>query len=65
MPPGASSLALVLGSAPLRLHMPALRLEVAMSRSVKDLQRSHTDFSEKHSNGNHSTIWLAPLKNIH
>lgn len=57
MPPGASSLALVLGSAPLRLHMLALRLEVAMSRSVKDLQRSLTDFSEKHSNGNHSLGW--------
>lgn len=65
MPPRASSLASVLGSAPLRLHMLALSLEVAVSRSVKDLQRSLTDFSEKHSNGNHSTTWFAPLKSIH
>lgn len=53
MPPRARRLGLVLGSAPLRLHMLALRLEVAMSRTVKDLQKSLTDLSEKHSNGNH------------
>lgn len=53
MPPQASSLGFELGSAPLRLHMLALCLEVAMSRTVKDLQRSLTDLSEKHSNGNH------------
>lgn len=53
MPPRASSLGLELGSAPLRLHMLALRLEVAMSRTVKDLHRSRMDLSEKHSNGNH------------
>lgn len=53
MPPQARRLGLALGSAPLRLHMLALRLEVAMSRTVKDLQKSLTDLSEKHSNGNH------------
>lgn len=63
--PGGSSLGLVLGSAPLGLHMLALSLEVAMSRSVKDLQRSLSDLSEKHSNGNHSTTWFAPLNNTH
>lgn len=52
-PPRASSLGFEPGSAPLRLHMLALRLEVAMSRTVKDFQRSLTDLSEKHSNENH------------
>lgn len=65
MPSGASSLGLVLGSAPLGLHMLALRLEAATSRTVKDLQKSLTDLSEKHSNGSHSTTWFAPLNNTH